>query len=82
MDRTDPRDHEMYNLLLIGSYMVVGPSYVMSCVLNFETGPYWLHVMADIDINPSSMGPIFRAWIGPTMRVPKWTIRHWAAAIW
>ena len=38
--------------------------------------------MVDIDINPSSMGPIFGVWIGPTLGVPKWTIRHLAAAIW
>ena len=39
-------------------------------------------LMADIDINPSSMGPIFGVWIGPTLGVPKWTICHWAAAFW
>ena len=38
--------------------------------------------MANIDINPSSMSPIFGVWIGPTLGVPKWTIRHLAAAIW
>ena len=27
--------------------------------------------MAGIDINPSSMGPIFRVWIGPNLGVPK-----------
>ena len=36
--------------------------------------------MAGIDIKPSSMGPIFVVWIGPTLGVPKWNIRHWAAA--
>ena len=53
----------MDNPLLHGSYLVVGPSYDMSCVLTFETEPYWLDVMADIDINSSSMGPIFGVWI-------------------
>ena len=38
--------------------------------------------MAGIDINPSSMGPIFAVWIGPALGVTKWIIRHWAAAIW
>ena len=28
--------------------------------------------MAGIDMNPSSMGPIYRVWIGPTFGVPKW----------
>ena len=32
--------------------------------------------MASIDINPLSMGPIFGLWIGPTIGVPKWTIRY------
>ena len=42
----------------------------MPCALMFLTGYYGLDFIADIDINPSSMGPIFG------------TIRHWAAAIW
>ena len=29
--------------------------------------------MGDIETNPSSMGPIFGAWIG----APKWAIRYW-----
>ena len=32
--------------------------------------------MVVTDINPSSMGPIFGVWIGPTLGVPKWTIRY------
>ena len=64
------------------SYLVVVPSYDMSCALILLTGPYGWDSMVDIDINPSSMGPIFGVWIGPTLGVPKWTIRHWAAAIW
>ena len=46
------------------------------------TGLYGLDSMVDIDINPSSMGRIFEVWIGPTLGVSKWTIRHWAGAIW
>ena len=46
------------------------------------SGLYGWDFVADIDINPSSMDPIFGVWIGPTVGVPKWTIRHWAAAIW
>ena len=51
--------------------------YDMSCALILLTGLYrW-----DSFINPSSMGPIFGVWIGPTLGAPKWTIRHWAAAL-
>ena len=64
------------------SYLVVVRLYDMSCVLIFLTGFYGLDFMADIGINPSSMGPIFGVWIGSTLGVPKWTIRHWTAAIW
>ena len=64
------------------SYLVVDPSYHMSCALILLTGLYGWDSMVDIDINPSSMGPIFGVWIGPTLGVPKLTIRHWAAAIW
>ena len=45
------------------SYLVVVPSFEMSCALIFLTGQYGLDFMADIDINPSSMGPIFGVWI-------------------
>ena len=79
--RTDPWGPEMDHPQLGRSYLVVVPSYDMSCALILLTGLYGWDSMADIDINPSSMGPIFGAWIGPTLRVPKWTIRHWAAAI-
>ena len=64
------------------SYLVVVPSYDMSCALILLTVLYEWDSMVDIDINPSSMGPIFGVWIGRTLGVPKWTIRHWAAAIW
>ena len=64
------------------SYMVVVPSYDMSYALIFLMWFYGLDFMVDIDINTSSMGPIFGVWIGPTLWVPKWTIRHWAEAIW
>ena len=82
VDRSDPWGPEMHHPLLDRSFLVVLPSYDMSCTLILLTGLYGLDSMADIDINPSSMGPIFGVWIGPTIGVPKWTIRHWAAAIW
>ena len=82
VDRTDPRDSEMDHPPLGRSYLVVVPSYDMSCALILLTGLYGWYSMVDIDINPSSMGPIFGVWIGPTLGVPKWTICHWAAAIW
>ena len=47
----------------------------MSCALILLTWPYGWDSMADIDINPSSMGLKFRVWIGPTIGVPKWAIR-------
>ena len=48
----------------------------MSCALILLTGLYGLDFLDDNDINPSSMVPILGAWIGPTIGVPKWTIRH------
>ena len=82
VDRTDPWGPEMDHPPLGRSYLVVVPSYDMSCALVLLTGPYGWDSMVDIDINPSSMGQIFRVCIGPTLGVPLWTIRHWAAAIW
>ena len=82
VDRTDHWGPEMDHPPLGRSYLVVVPSYDMSCALILLTGLYGWDSMVDIDINPSSMGPIFGLWIGPTIGVPKWTIRHWAAAIW
>ena len=82
VDRTDPWGPEMDHPPLGRSYLVVVPSYDMSCALILLTGLYGWDSMVDIDINPSSMGPIFGVWIGPTLGVPKWTIRHWAAVIW
>ena len=82
VDRTDPWGPEMDHPPLGRSYLVVVPSYDMSCALIILTGLYAWDSMVDIDINPSSMGPIFGVLIGPTLGVPKWTIRHWAAAIW
>ena len=61
---------------------VVVQTYDMSCALILLTGLYGWDSMVDIDINPSSMGPIFGVRIGPTRGVPKWTICHWATAIW
>ena len=82
VDRTDPWGPEMDHPPLSRSYLVVVPSYDMSCALIILTGLYGWDSMVDIEINPSSMGPIFGVWIGPTLGVPKRTIRHWAAAIW
>ena len=82
VNRTSPWGPEMDHPLLGRSYLVEVPSYDMSCALILLTGLYGWDSMVDIDINPSSMGPIFGVWIGPTLGVPKWTIRHWAAAIW
>ena len=82
VDRIDPWGPEIDHPPLGRSYLVVVPSYDMSCALILLTGLYGWDSMVDIDINPSSMGPIFVVWIGPTLGVPKWTIHHWAAAIW
>ena len=82
MDRTDPWGPEMDHSPLGRSYLVVVPSYDVSCASIILSGLYGLDFMADIDINPSSMGPIIGVWIGPTLGVPQWTIRHRAAAIW
>ena len=77
VDRTDPWGPEMDHPPLGRSYLVVVPSYDMSCALILLTGLYGWDSIVDIDINPSSMGPIFGVGIGPTLGVPKWTIRHW-----
>ena len=82
VNRTGPLGPEMDHPPMGCSYLVVVPSYGMSCALIPLTGLYGWDSMIDIDINPSSMGQIFGVWIGPTLGVPKWTIRHWAAAIW
>ena len=82
VDRTDPWGPEMDHPPLGRSYLVVVLSYDMSGALILLTGLNVWDSMAGIDINPSSMGPIFGVWIGPTVGVPKWTIRHWDAAIW
>ena len=82
VDRTDHWGPEMDLPPLGRSYLVVVPLYNMSCALILLTGLYGWDSTADIDINPSSMGPIFEVWIGPTFGVPKWTIRYWAAAFW
>ena len=79
---TDPWGPKMDHPPLGRSYLVVVLLYDMSCVLILLTGLYGWDSTDDIDINPSSMGLIFGVWIGLTPGVPKWTIRHWAAAIW
>ena len=76
VDRTDPWGPEMDHPPLGRSYLVVVPSYDLSCALIPLTGLYWWDSMVDIDIKHSSMGPIFMVWIGPTLGVPKRTIRH------
>ena len=82
MDRINTWGPEMDHPPSGRSYLVVVPSYDMSCALILLTTPYGLNSMVDIDINPSSMGPIFGVWIGAIPGVPKGTIRHWAATIW
>ena len=67
VDRIDPWGTEMDHPLFGCSYLVVVPSYDMSCALIFLTGNYGLDFMADIDINPSSMGPVFGVWLGATL---------------
>ena len=59
VERNDPWSPEMDHPPLGRSYFVVVPSYDMSCALILLTGLYGWDYMADIDINPSSMGPIF-----------------------
>ena len=80
--KTDPWGPEMDHPLLGRSYLLVVPSYEMQCALIILTGLNGWDSMADIDINPSPMGPLFDVWIGPTLGVLKWTIHHWATAIW
>ena len=82
VDRTDPWGPEMDHPPLGRSYLVVVPSHDMSCTFILLTGLYGWDYMADIGINPSSMGPIFGVWIGPTLGVQQLTIRHWTVAIW
>ena len=82
VDRTDPWGPEIGHPPLGRSYLVVEPSYDMSCDFILLIGLYGWDSMIDVDNNPSSMGPIFWVWIGPTLGVRKWNIRHWAAAIW
>ena len=82
VDRTHPWGPEMDHPPLGCNYLVVVPSNDVSCALILLTGIYGLNFMADIDINPVTRGLIFGVWIGPTLGVPKWTIRHLAADIW
>ena len=58
VDRTDPWGPEMDHPLLGRSYLVVVPSYDMSCAQISLTGLYGWDSMVDIDINLPSMGPI------------------------
>ena len=82
VERTDLLGPEIDHPPLGCSYLVVVMSYDRSGALILLTGLYGWDSMAGIDINPPSMGPIFGVWIGPTLGIPKWTIRYWAAAVW
>ena len=57
--------------LLVRSYLVVMPSYDMSCALIILSWLYGLDSIVDIDINASSMGRIFGVWMGPTLWGPE-----------
>ena len=66
---------------LVRSYLVVAPSVDMSygfILLTWQDG--W-DLMSDIDIDPSSKGPLFGVWIGQNIGFPEWTINLWTAAI-
>ena len=54
------------------SYLVVVPPYYESYGLIFLREHYGWDFMAVIDINPSSMGPIFLLCIWPSLGIPKW----------
>ena len=82
VDRTDPWGSEMDHSPLGRSYLVVVPSYDIPHAFILLTGFYGWNSMTNIDIYLSSMGPIFWVWIGPTLGIPKLTIRRWAAAHW
>ena len=77
--RTDSWHHEMDHPPLGCSYLVVVLSSRISCTLVLLTRLCGWASISDIDINPPSMGPMFEEWIGLTVGVPKWTIRHWVA---
>ena len=53
MDRTDPCGPEVDHPPLDPSYLVVVPSYDLSCALILLTGLYGKDSMADIDIKRS-----------------------------
>ena len=71
MDRTDPWGPEMDHPPFGHIYLVLVSEYEMSGFLILLTGHYGCDSMAGIDINPSSMCPIFGVLIGPTLGVPK-----------
>ena len=79
--RIYPWATQMEHPTLDRSYLVVVPSYDVSCACVLLTGLYGLDFVFGIDINPSSMGPIFGVLIGSNLGFPKWTIRHWTVAI-
>ena len=55
VDRNDPWGPEMDHPPLGRSYLILVPSYDMSCALILLTGLYGWDSTGDIDINPSSM---------------------------
>ena len=59
VDKTDHWGPKLDHPPLGRRYLVVVPSYDVSGALILLTELYGLDFMADIDINPSSMGPIF-----------------------
>ena len=71
VDRTDPWSPEMDRPPLGRSYLEVVASYDISGPLILLTGLYGWDSIGGIDTNPSSMGPIFGVWMGPTLGVSK-----------
>ena len=62
VDRADPWGPEMDHPPLGRSYLVEVPSYHMSCAFILLTWLDGWYSTADIDINRSSIGPIFGLW--------------------
>ena len=72
VDGTDPLNPEMDHLALGYSYLVEVQLYDILRVLILLTDPYaWdslTDILTDIDINPSSIGPIFWVSMGPILK--------------
>ena len=82
VDRIDHWGPDMDHPPLGRSYLVVVPLYDISCALIFFNGGLWVRFHGRYWYQSLTMGPIFGVWIGPTLGVPKRTIRNRAAAIW